>query len=309
MSQVIVETVDPIGTFAPFGEFDESLFNSDTPGGDIQSVGVDSGATLVKICIRRADGSLHFATWASPSCERIVDLLERLAPEHIGLTGCGSADLHPLVSGPASNPIEFDAWGCGANEMLRRLGEDTTSPYLLVAIGTGTSMLRVEGDNVERVGGTALGGGSALGLGLVLTGARTPEELNVMALKGARQNVDLMVTDLFENAADVGAVIASSFGKIARSVNQDNATATPPSASDLAAAAIGIVSDNIGLLATAHAKGAGVNRIIYGGSTLLAHPQIGDVMRGFGLIMGHETVILPEGGHAGALGAMLMGAR
>ena len=307
MSHVIVESASPIGTFAPFGEFDESLFDSEPQGGRIQAVGVDSGATLIKICVRRADESLHFATWASPSRDRIVDALERLNPEWIGLTGCGSADLAPLVSRPASNPIEFDAWGRGANEMLRRLGEDNGAPYLLVAIGTGTSMLRVEGESVERVGGTALGGGSALGLGLALTGARSPEELNALALSGARQNVDLMVTDLFENAADVGAVIASSFGKLARGVNQNDATATPPTACDLAAAALGIVSDNIGLLATAHAKGAGVDRVVYGGSTLLVHPQIGDVMRGFGLIMGHETVILPQGGHTGSLGAMLMG--
>jgi len=300
-----------IGTFAPFDEFDPTLSNA-------RAIGIDAGATLTKLCVRRSDDSLYFASFASRRnqtaatsdlAERVLALLEQFSPDRVGLTGCGAADLAPKLNRPMTTPIEFDAWGIGANEMLSRLGLAAESPYLLVAIGTGTSALHVDGDQVERLGGTALGGGAALGLGLALTGVRTPEELNALALRGARQNVDLMVTDLFEDAADVGAIIAASFGKLARLATEDPEGFTPPNKEDLAAAALGIVSDNIGLIATAHARGADVSRIVYGGSTLLVHPQIADVMRGFGLIMGHETVILPQGGHTGSLGALLLAER
>lgn len=292
---------DPIGTFAGFGEFDVDAAHA----ADIVALGIDSGATLAKLCARDASGGLRFATWASPATDRLVELVRHLEPDHLGVTGCGSAALAPRLGRAAACPIEFDAWARGADEMLERHGYAPVRPYLLVAIGTGTSALRVDGDRVERMGGTALGGGAALGLGYALTGARTPEALNALALEGQRHNIDLMVTDLFEDASDVGAVIASSFGKLARHLSGE---AEPrPDEADLAAAALGIVSDNIGLLVTAYARAANVERVVYGGSTLLVHPQFADVARAFGAISGHETIVLPRGGHAGALGACLIG--
>jgi type II pantothenate kinase len=43
-------------------------------------------------------------------------------------------------------------------------------PYLLVNIGSGVSMIKVDGDGkYERISGTSLGGGTFLGLGKLLT--------------------------------------------------------------------------------------------------------------------------------------------
>ena len=215
--------------------------------------------------------------------------------------------LAPELGSDTTTPIEFEAWARGADEMLARTDQANDRPYLLVSVGTGTSALRVDGDSVERMGGTALGGGAALGLGRAIIGARTPEELNDLALEGTRQNVDLMVSDLFEDASDVGAFIASSFGKVARSAADERPN--EPSRADLAAALLGIVSDNIGLLASAYARAAGVDRIVYGGSTFLVHPQFADVARAFGMINGVDTVVLSQGGHAGSLGAMVIARR
>lgn len=43
-------------------------------------------------------------------------------------------------------------------------------PKLLVAIGSGVSMIKVEGEKFARVGGTMIGGGALLGLSNMLTG-------------------------------------------------------------------------------------------------------------------------------------------
>lgn len=295
-----------IGTFAALGEFDPALDSVD-------ALGIDSGATLVKLCARKGD-ALHFATWLSPSHERLAELVERVSPRRLGVTGCGSAalvkQLEAITSAEAPstivNPIEFEAWARGANEMLARSGQGADAPYLLISVGTGTSALHIDGDRVERIGGTALGGGAALGLGYALLGVRTPEALNALALRGARQNVDLMVSDLFEDVAAVGAIIASAFGKLARHASSDGAVERP-SDEDLAAATLGIVADNIGLLVAAHANAVGVDRVVYGGSTLYAHPQMADTFRAFGIFTERETIVLEHGGHAGALGAMLLG--
>ena len=63
-----------LGTFAAFGEFDESIES-------VEAIGIDSGATLVKLCVRDRDGALHFATWPSPSKARVLELLNRLGPD------------------------------------------------------------------------------------------------------------------------------------------------------------------------------------------------------------------------------------
>lgn len=306
MSEATQTTDDAaIGTFAPFGEFDPSRFAGDP---DV-SVGLDAGATLTKLCVRTGDGALAFADWRSSDTDRARATIEALAPARLGVTGCGAAALLSKLSGEreAASPIEFVAWARGADEMLERTGQARAGAYLLVAVGTGTSALRVDGDDVERMGGTALGGGAALGLGHALLGVRTAEELNALGLRGDRGNVDLMVGDLFEDVADVGALIASSFGKLARRAEDPSAEA--PAREDLAAAILGIVSDNIGLLASAYAQAAGVDRIVYGGSTFLVHPQFADVARGFGLISGTESIVLSRGGHAGCLGAMKIARR
>lgn len=325
MSEASQDTEDTaIGDFAPFGEFDPARFADDPE----LSVGVDAGATLTKLCVRRGDGRLAFADWRSSDADRARATIAALDPKHLGVTGCGAAALlstlargtapaapdtgkhdrgTPNLAHDATSPTEFVAWARGADEMLARTGRSRDAPYLLVAVGTGTSALRVEGDEVERMGGTALGGGAALGLGHALLGVRTAEELNALGLRGNRQNVDLMVGDLFEDVADVGAIIASSFGKLARRAEDPSAEA--PAREDLAAAILGIVSDNVGLLASAYAQAAGVDRIVYGGSTFLVHPQFADVARGFGLISGLESIVLSRGGHAGCLGAMKIARR
>jgi hypothetical protein len=99
---------DDIGTFAPFGQFDEAVDSA-------EAIGVDSGASLVKLCLRRPGGELYFATWPSPSRERVLALLDRVAPERIGVTGCGSVGLLASLDREVANPLEFDAWGRGAN--------------------------------------------------------------------------------------------------------------------------------------------------------------------------------------------------
>jgi pantothenate kinase len=133
-----------IGTFVAFGEFDESIESA-------VAIGIDSGATLLKLCVLDSAGELHFATWPSPSTTRVIDLLDRLAPDRIGVTGCGAAAIIEKLTREVSHPIEFDAWGRGANEILAESGLTSDDPYLLISIGTGTSALRVAGDQARRL--------------------------------------------------------------------------------------------------------------------------------------------------------------
>ena len=97
-------------------------------------------------------------------------------------------------------------------------------PYLLVTIGSGVSVLKVEAeDKFTRIGGTATGGGTFWGLGKLLTGAKDFDELLSLAEQGDHRNVDMLVKDIY--GADYtqfglpADLIASSFGNIIK-VNQ-----------------------------------------------------------------------------------------
>lgn len=71
-------------------------------------------------------------------------------------------------------------------------------PYLLVNIGSGVSIICIHGNGKwERVGGTAMGGGTFWGLGRLLTGVANFDELLAMAEAGSREGVDTLVKDIY----------------------------------------------------------------------------------------------------------------
>ena len=71
-------------------------------------------------------------------------------------------------------------------------------PYLLVMIGSGVSVLKVESEEeFSRIGGTATGGGTFWGLGKLLTGAKDFDELLSLAERGDHRKVDMLVKDIY----------------------------------------------------------------------------------------------------------------
>jgi len=94
-------------------------------------------------------------------------------------------------------------------------------PYLLVNIGSGVSMIKVNGpSDFQRIGGTSLGGGTLWGLLSLLTGARTFDQMLAMADKGDNNTVDLLVGDIYGEGMGYEKIglsektIASTFGKV-----------------------------------------------------------------------------------------------
>eukprot|EP01119_Soliformovum_irregulare_P007065 TRINITY_DN1946_c0_g1_i2.p1 TRINITY_DN1946_c0_g1~~TRINITY_DN1946_c0_g1_i2.p1 ORF type:complete len:306 (-),score=97.08 TRINITY_DN1946_c0_g1_i2:183-1100(-) len=93
-------------------------------------------------------------------------------------------------------------------------------PYLLVNVGSGVSILKVESeDSFERISGSSLGGGTFWGLCKLLTDLKSFDEVKEMTLHGDNKNVDLLVGDIYgSDYSSMGLnaeVIASSIGKVA----------------------------------------------------------------------------------------------
>jgi type II pantothenate kinase len=261
------------------------------------AVGVDAGASLVKLALREG-GALRSELRPAAALAEVAERVQRLAPASLGLTGAGASELARRLDGEGVRVTEFSAWGTGVRRLLAGQRPDVAEPYLLVSLGTGTSVLLAQGLGVSRVGGTALGGGTLMGLGGLLLGGASFEDLVALAARGDRRRVDLLVSDIYRpgEIALAGDATAANFGK--------PALVKGAAPEDLANAILGMLGENVALICTGLAAAHGVRRIVYGGSTLRGNRPLRDVLTLITAAFGREPLFLDDGEFAGAIGAL-----
>ncbi len=274
------------------------------PPARASALGVDLGATLAKLAIRDAEGRLHFETIPTRELGRVRDRVERLAPGQIGLTGGGATRLLELLDRNCSHHEEFNAWGKGARDLVERETLGADSRNLLVSLGTGTSVLLMDGETTTRVGGTALGGGTVMGLAGAMLGTTDFDEICALAARGDRTAVDLVVSDIYRSG-EIGLpdeLTAASFGKLGLA----DASPEGKNPENLAAAILGLVGENVGLICAGLSYAAQVQHIVFGGSTLRGNPYLRDVLHSITSNMGRTPLFLPHGEFGGAAGALAL---
>eukprot|EP00249_Psilotum_nudum_P017965 c26575_g1_i1 orf=538-2418(+) len=189
-------------------------------------------------------------------------------------------------------------------------GREGLGPYLIVNIGSGVGILRVDSpDQFERVGGTSLGGSTFFGLVAVLAGCSSFEEAIQLAAQGDSTEIDMLVGDIYGgDYSEMGlaaTTVASSFGKLVHPSRRAAAKQTPQ---QLAKAALLMVTNNISSLAMLHARATGVDRVMFTGSFLHGNEL---AMRVLAVAMEFwskgqiKAIFLRHEGHAGAVGALL----
>lgn len=99
-------------------------------------------------------------------------------------------------------------------------------PYLLVNIGSGVSIFKVESEtSFKRISGSSIGGGTYYGLCKLLTKSEEYKKVVSLTEKGDNRNVDLKVGDIYGQAySSIGLdtdTIASFFGRIPRMKSKD----------------------------------------------------------------------------------------
>lgn len=279
---------------------------TEIPGSAVARIGLDAGLTLTKFAVERVDGEVHFESILSSDSEAVERRIAELAPSQVGLTGGGATRLSEVLSVPTAAIGEFAAWGAGVRDRVAQSGvfassdEPTPQRFLMVSLGTGTSVLLVDGLSVQRVGGTALGGGTVMGLGRALTGVATFDELCELAASGDRKRVDLLISDIYQpgEIALPADATASAFGRIGRDGPEI------AQAADLAAGVMNLVSENIALLCGSLANATQTRHVAFGGSTLCANPTLADGLTGVLAMLGVQSTIFEGGEYAGALGAL-----
>ncbi|THD28057.1 Type II pantothenate kinase [Fasciola hepatica] len=183
-----------------------------------------------------------------------------------------------------------------------------TFPFLLVNIGSGVSILKVESPtSYSRVGGTSIGGGTFWGIGSILSGGKCSfDQLLRLADQGDHRKVDMLVRDIYGGDYSAmglqGDVIASSFGLAARSPEQ------PRCLADAVKSLLITVSNNIGQLACLYAKQHNLTRILFGGFFIRGHGLTMEVITyavNFWSAGAYRALFLRHEGYLGAMGAFV----
>jgi type II pantothenate kinase len=257
------------------------------------TVGLDVGATLCKLAVV----GQGLATEHHPSADlvRVRRRVESLAPVRVVATGGGASELGPAIGGcRVAHVPEFDAWAGGAPIVAAHEGVVLPERYLLVSLGTGTSILAVDGRRASRAGGTAVGGGTALGLAKLLLGVERFDELIALAERGDRRRVDLLVSEVYRAAP----------ATVARSLTASNfAKLDSRRPEDIAHALMGLVGETVVLVSLGLARHAGTETVAFCGTTLADNTPLRAIVEDISTFFGLRPIFLARGAYCGAVGA------
>ncbi|GFO45494.1 pantothenate kinase 4 [Plakobranchus ocellatus] len=289
---------------------------------------------------------LHFVKFETKYIESCLDFInanlinskEFVQDKAIKVTGGGAYKYTDLIQSKLGVTVDkVDEIAClieGCNFLLKNIPDEAFCymrhgnpeykfqgvdsdifPYLLVNIGSGVSLCKVESeDKFERIGGTSMGGGTFWGLGSLLTSAKEFDELLELAEKGDHKPLDMLVKDIYGgNYGEIGLggdVIASSFGKAARCARD---TSVPNfNREDIVRSLLLCISNDIGQIAYLQARLHGVKKIYFGGFFIRGHPFTMHTMTfaiNFWSKGDIQPLFLRHEGYLCAIGAFLKGMR
>lgn len=130
--------------------------------------------------------------------------------EQVMITGVGSAYIDkPIYGLPTAKAEEFVADGLGARY------ETDLDRMIVVSMGTGTSLVQCDGDDIRHIGGLGLGGGTLMGLSRIMLNTDDMKQIISLAMQGDISNIDLRIGDISPNPLPglPKDVTASLFGK------------------------------------------------------------------------------------------------
>ena len=175
----------------------------------------------------------------------------------IGVTGGHYRDLPDVLDGYCLIKVdEMMALGLGGLAAAQR------DAGLVVSAGTGTAMVAARGEAVEHVTGSAVGGGTLLGLSRLLLGTVDVKEIDRLALAGDAAEVDIMLTE----------AVGGEVGRLPANANAVNLGKLIDGGDfrreDLAAGLVRLVAQVIAVIAINAADASGMADIIMIGHTM-----------------------------------------
>lgn len=152
-------------------------------------VGIDEMKVVSPMRITAADPVTSlYGAFGKYLYENHIDLAD---VEHVVLTGVGSAYIEKPVYGlPTSRADEFVADGLGARF------ESKLDHIIVVSMGTGTSLVLCNGNDIHHIGGISIGGGTLQGLSRIMLQTSDIRQVSELAKHGDISHVSLMIGDI-----------------------------------------------------------------------------------------------------------------
>ncbi|MGM9704988.1 MAG: type II pantothenate kinase [Prevotella sp.] len=177
--------------------------------------------------------------------------------EKVMLTGVGSAYINAPVYGlPTGKAEEFIANGLGARY------ESNIDRMMVVSMGTGTSIVKCDGDHIDHIGGIGIGGGTLQGLSRLLLNTDDINQVASMAEHGDISLINVLISDISTNPLPGLPMdaIASLFGNAKSDATRD----------DIALGLIWMVLQSICSASILSSLGSGIKEfVMIGNLTLL----------------------------------------
>lgn len=211
--------------------------------------------------------------------------------EQVMLTGVGAAYIDsPIYGLPTTKVEEFIADGLGAQH------ESQLSKMIVVSMGTGTSIVQCDGDQIKHIGGIGIGGGTLSGLSRLLLQTDDANQVAELAQGGDIAKINLLIGDISPNPLP-GLPMDATASLFAHA--QANA-----SRADIALGLINLVLQAIGSAAVLSALRSGIQDfVMIGNLTLL--PQCKTVFPIIERIYGVKFIIPKHSEFCTAIGAAL----
>ncbi len=230
-------------------------------------VAVDMGISNIDLVWEEPSGMQmrmlenQYASPLDQVCQALRVVGDALAPgARIGVTGGYYRALPEALDDRTLYKIdEMCALGWGG---LAATGRDAG---LVVSAGTGTAMVSARGDDVRHVTGSAVGGGTLLGLSKLILGTADVMEIDRLALAGDASAVDVMLSE----------AVGGEVGRLPAHANAVNLGKLGEGGDfrreDLAAGLVRLVAQVIAVIAINAAGSAGQDEIILIGHTMDLH--------------------------------------
>ena len=152
-------------------------------------VGIREGKVIKPLRIKATDPVTSlYGAFGKYRYDNRIDLSE---VERVMLTGVGAHYIDKPVYGlPTAKADEFLADGLGAQF------ESKLQRMIVVSMGTGTSLVLCDGNEVRHIGGIGIGGGTLSGLSRLLLQTDNINEIIALANKGDISRINLQIKDI-----------------------------------------------------------------------------------------------------------------
>mmetsp|Transcript_19347 Transcript_19347/g.42213 ORF Transcript_19347/g.42213 Transcript_19347/m.42213 type:complete len:472 (-) Transcript_19347:61-1476(-) len=218
-----------------------------------------------------------------------------------------SGEEKDLPKAPSSSPARYTA------RYLEPRGAAALFPFILVNIGTGVSIVKVDGqEKFERISGSAIGGGTFWGLcELLCPDCPDFSKATLLAAEGDEARVNLHVEDIYGGDYSLSSGRTLS-GSLTASFFAKGIAEKPDDAAKLCAL-MKMVAQNICQMAFLNAVKHGVRRIVFTGNFLRHNPVARDaiaqnmegVSKAYSDSEPFHAIFLHHEGYFGALGTFL----